>query len=124
MKSLKSFLYFVVSARLVLFGGSHVEDEVDPSNLSNPSPILKTRPPLPSPVRPRPRSVAPDFHRRSTNLDFLKNYESDHHLRSCQVRGHGHDVVQVEAASPAPGYMRSFFGRESRPHEAHGRNCK
>ena len=52
-----------------MFGGVNLEEENAESCPSRSRP-----PPFPSPLRSRPRSVAPEFHRRSTNLE-LKTYE-------------------------------------------------
>ena len=86
---MSNFSWFI--ARLVLFGGVNLEDE---NVESTPSPVFRSRPPpFPSPLRPRPRSVAPEFHRRSTNLDLkaceqqVPNY-SRLNLEQQQVRTH------------------------------------
>ena len=52
-----------------MFGGVNLEEENAES-----CPSRSRLPPFPSPLRSRPRSVAPEFHRRSTNLE-LKTYE-------------------------------------------------
>ena len=74
-------IFIQFPARIVLFGGANLEEETYPSSTLQQqqySPAFRSRPPpFPSPSRPRPRSVAPEFHRRSTNIDYTEALTQD-----------------------------------------------
>ncbi len=94
-----------------MFGGVNLEEENAESCPSRSRP-----PPFPSPLRSRPRSVAPEFHRRSTNLE-LKTYELliQTHTRSNfeqQVQTHTRSNFEQQVQT----HKRSNFEQQVQTH--------
>jgi hypothetical protein len=108
------------TARIVLFGGTNLEEETYSSSTlqqhhQQQSPAFRSRPPpFPSPSRPRPRSVAPEFHRRSTNIDYSEDKamtlsRSNLDRGPTQERCNYFDFRPSTSLDYVPTYQRSNF---------------